>query len=172
MPDRLSGEDGRHIIRNRRKGVPASRMARDLDVSPRHVRRLWAGYRKTGDARVGMGRPGDCATEARIRPVADAYGERPVGAVRIARALRMNHDTSYGLAWSLDAYIDYYNERRLHFSLDVGNHGTPLMAFGNRGRPKRSGKMTHNGWGRMHMSSEPTFRILQDVCGRSPNGRS
>ena len=98
MPDRLSGEDGRHIIRNRRKGVPASRMARDLDVSSRHVRRLWAGYRKTGDTRVAMGRPRDCTTEARIRPVADAYGERPVGAVRVARALRKNHDTSYGRA--------------------------------------------------------------------------
>ena len=101
MPDRLSGEDRRHIIRNRRKGVPASRIARDLDISPRHVRRLWARYQKTGDTRMAMGRPRDCTTEAQIRLVAGAYREQPVGAVRVARALRKNHDISYGRVYRI-----------------------------------------------------------------------
>ena len=30
---------------------------------------------------------------------------------------------------SLAEYVEYYNERRLHFSLDIANHETPLMAF-------------------------------------------
>ena len=30
---------------------------------------------------------------------------------------------------SLPEYIEYYNERRLHFSLDITNYETPLKAF-------------------------------------------
>ena len=33
---------------------------------------------------------------------------------------------------SLSEYIEYYNERRLHFSLDMHNHETPLKAFSAR----------------------------------------
>ena len=33
---------------------------------------------------------------------------------------------------SLSAYVKYYNERRLHFSLDIRNRQTPLMAFSDR----------------------------------------
>ena len=30
---------------------------------------------------------------------------------------------------SMSAYIEYYNEERLHFSLDIDNYQTPLRAF-------------------------------------------
>ncbi len=33
---------------------------------------------------------------------------------------------------SLSAYIDYYNEDRLHWSLDIDNYETPLRAFSDR----------------------------------------
>ncbi len=33
---------------------------------------------------------------------------------------------------SLSSYIEYYNERRLHFSLDIDNYETPLQAFSVR----------------------------------------
>ncbi len=33
---------------------------------------------------------------------------------------------------NLREYVDYYNERRLHFSLDIDNCETPLMAFRNK----------------------------------------
>ena len=33
---------------------------------------------------------------------------------------------------ALSAYVHHYNERRLHFSLDIDDHETPLMAFRNR----------------------------------------
>ena len=32
----------------------------------------------------------------------------------------------------LDDYIEYYNTDRLHFSLDIDNYETPLMAFRNK----------------------------------------
>ena len=32
----------------------------------------------------------------------------------------------------LDDYIEYYNTDRLHFSLDMDNYETPLMAFRNK----------------------------------------
>ena len=37
--------------------------------------------------------------------------------------------------WHYDGigdYVEFYNERRLHFSLDMDNYETPLMAFHNR----------------------------------------
>ena len=33
---------------------------------------------------------------------------------------------------SLSDYVQYYNERRLHFSLDMANRETPLRAFSAR----------------------------------------
>ena len=33
---------------------------------------------------------------------------------------------------TLSAYVEYYNERRLHFSLDIKNHQTPLKAFSDK----------------------------------------
>ncbi len=32
----------------------------------------------------------------------------------------------------LGEYVDYYNESRLHFSLDIDNYETPPMAFRNK----------------------------------------
>ena len=95
VPKRFSEEGRQHIIRNRRKGVPASRITRDLDVSARHVRRLWARHQKIGGTRLRMGRPRDYVTESQIRLVTEAYREQPVGAVHVARDLRKNHDISY-----------------------------------------------------------------------------
>ncbi len=101
MPDRFSEEDRQYIIRNRGKGVPASKIARDLDVSVRHVRRLWTRHQITGDTRLRMGRPRDHVAESQIRLVTEAYGEQPVGVGRVARALRKNHDISYGRVYRI-----------------------------------------------------------------------
>ncbi|MDE0265737.1 MAG: DDE-type integrase/transposase/recombinase [Thaumarchaeota archaeon] len=98
MPEGLSEDAGQHIVRNRGKGVPASRMARDPGISARCVRRPRARYRKTGGTRPRMGRPRDHVTGAQIRPVAGACEGQPVGAARVAKSLGKNHDTSYGRA--------------------------------------------------------------------------
>ena len=38
-------------------------------------------------------------------------------------------ETEVGRHDSLDDFITYYNERRLHWSYDIDNHQTPLKAF-------------------------------------------
>ena len=101
MPERLSDEARQYIVRGRRKGTPASEIARDLGVSPRHVHRLWARHLKTGDTRLGMGRPRDHITESQIRLVTEAHQRRPVGVARTARALRRNHDISYNCVYRI-----------------------------------------------------------------------
>ncbi len=45
------------------------------------------------------------------------------------------HRSLEGEIWhygTLDGYIEYYNTDRLHFSLDMDNYETPLMAFRNK----------------------------------------
>ena len=101
VPDRLSDEARDYIIRNREKGVPASKIAKDLDISARHVRRLWERYQKAGDTRLKMGRPKDYITEAQRRLVTDAYREQPVGVTRITMELKKNHDISYNRVYRI-----------------------------------------------------------------------
>ncbi len=101
MPEGLSEDARQHIVRNRKKGVPASRIAKDLGISTRCVRRLWARYRKTGGTRLRMGRPRDHIPEAQIRLVTEAYEGQPVGAARVAKSLRKNHDISYGRVYRI-----------------------------------------------------------------------
>ena len=33
---------------------------------------------------------------------------------------------------NLDDYVEYHNTNRLHFSLDIDNYETPMMAFRNK----------------------------------------
>ncbi len=75
--------------------MPAARVARDLGITVRHVRRPWAGFLETGTTVARMGRPRACMTAARIRLVTGAHGRRPAGVVRTARRLRRGHDISY-----------------------------------------------------------------------------
>ncbi len=46
---------------------------------------------------------------------------------------------------SLSAYMEYYNERRLHFSLDIHNHQTPLRAFSDK-KATDAIRKTHPKW--------------------------
>ena len=43
---------------------------------------------------------------------------------------------------NLDDYIEYYNTDRLHFSLDMDNYETPMMAFRNKRADEET--RTHN----------------------------
>lgn len=99
MPKRLTEESKRYLARKLRSGTPASDVARDLAISTRHVRRLWARLRKTGTLQVPMGRPRAHVTEAQIRLIADMHQRHPSGVVRTARNLRRNHDISYAAVY-------------------------------------------------------------------------
>ena len=95
MSRRITEESRQYLVRKRRNGTPPSQIARDLGITARHVRRLWARFRRTGTTRAKMGRPRTHVTASQIRLVTDAHSRRPVGVVRTARYLRKNHDISY-----------------------------------------------------------------------------
>ena len=101
MPERISDAARDYIIRNRKKGVPASEIAKKLNISARHVRRLWERHQKTGDTHLRMGRPKDHITEAQIRLVTDAHHKQPVGVLRTTRELKRDYDISYNRVYQI-----------------------------------------------------------------------
>ena len=48
----------------------------------------------------------------------------------------------------LDDYIKYYNTDQLHFSLDIDNYETQLMAFRNKKASDEIKRQTPDGWKR------------------------
>ena len=46
---------------------------------------------------------------------------------------------------TLSSYVQYYNTKRLHWSLDIDNYETPLMAFEKKKTTKAIKKTTQNG---------------------------
>ncbi len=81
--------------RSRRPSMPSSKIAKDLNITARHVRRLWARFQATGTTRVKMGRPHVPVTAAQIRLVTGTHEGEPTGVLRTAGRLRHNHNTSY-----------------------------------------------------------------------------
>ncbi len=98
-------------------------------------------------------------------PAAVASGSRTPGALEVElarrgiKAVKPQHTRAYGkLARfygtveaeihhyeSLSAYVEYYNERRLHFSLDIDVCQTPLRAFHDK-RASRAARKKDPGW--------------------------
>ena len=95
MAKRLTDESRQYLVRQCRKGTSPSRVAGNLGITARHVRRLWARFQGTGTTRARIGRPRAHATEAQIRLVTGVHHYRPVEVVRTAMKLRKNHDISY-----------------------------------------------------------------------------
>ncbi len=94
MTKRLTEKSRQYIIRQRKKGVVSSQIARDLGITARHVRRL--GQVPTiRTTRMKMGRPHVPTTSAQIRLVTEAHRDDPVGVLRTAKRLSDNHDISY-----------------------------------------------------------------------------
>ncbi len=65
---------------------------------------------------------------------------------------------------SLAAYVKYYNERRLHFGLDIANRRMPIMRSRTRRPRTRSGSLTPDGWRETSMNSGHYFHITQIRC--------
>ena len=101
MPKRLSDEERQYLINGCKKGTAASKIAKDLGISTRHVYRLWERYQKTGGTRLKMGRPKNYVTESQIRLVTEAHQRQPVGVVRTTRELKKNHDISYSQVYRI-----------------------------------------------------------------------
>ena len=91
----LTEESRQYLVRQCKKGVASSKIAKDLNITARHVRRLWARFQATGTTRVKMGRPHVPVTAAQIRLVTGTHEGEPTGVLRTAGRLRHNHNTSY-----------------------------------------------------------------------------
>ena len=95
MAKRITDSAKRYIVSQRKKGVPASKIAKDIDVSPRHVRKLWNRFQKTGTMDTRMGRPHIPITVAQMRLVNQAHDDDHAGVVSTAKRLKLNYDISY-----------------------------------------------------------------------------
>ncbi len=91
----LTEESRQYLVRQCKKGVASSKIAKDLNITARHVRRLWARFQAAGTTRVKMGRPHVPFTAAQIRLVTGTHEGEPTGVLRTAGRLRHNHNTSY-----------------------------------------------------------------------------
>ena len=90
MKKRLGKKSLRYIERQRKKGVPARQIVRELGISDRYVRKIWARFRRSGTVlpQNGAGRPGMGMDPGDVRAVLDAYSQMPSGAERLALRMR------------------------------------------------------------------------------------
>ena len=105
MRPKLSDRSIRYLIRQLEGGRDTKVVAGEVDVTQRHVQRLWAEYLRTGTAHIQRlaGRPKNTApSDEEIQMVLDAYHRRPDGVLRTAKALRKEgHDISYSRVYQI-----------------------------------------------------------------------
>ena len=89
MRPKLSDRSIRYLIRQLEGGRDAKVVAGEVDVTQRHVQRLWAEHLKTGTAHIQRlaGRPKSPApSDEEVQMVLDAHHRRPEGVVRTAKS--------------------------------------------------------------------------------------
>ena len=98
MRPKLSDRSIRYLIRQLEKGRDTKVVVGEVNVTQRHVQRLWAEYLKTETAHAQRlaGRPKSPApSDEEVQMVLDAHHRRPEGVVRTAKALKEEgHDIS------------------------------------------------------------------------------
>ena len=98
MKPKLTDRSIRYAIRQLERGRGTKVVAEELNVTQRHIQRLWAEYCKTGEVHVQRlaGRPaGPAPSEREILTVLDVHNRKPEGVVRTAKRLRKEgHDIS------------------------------------------------------------------------------
>ncbi len=84
--------------------MPARQIARELDISDRYVRKIWARFRSSGTVlpRSGAGRPGMDTDLGDVKAILDAYSRMPSGVERLALRMRaagrqISYYTVYGI---------------------------------------------------------------------------
>ena len=91
MPIRLTDKAIRYAVRQLEKGKDTKAVAEEINVTQRHVQRLWAKFNRTGSIHVQQpaGRPADLPpSDEEINMVLDVHGRKPEGVLRTARRLR------------------------------------------------------------------------------------
>ena len=146
---RLTADAIRYAIRQRKKDKSASTIASELGVTPRHVRRLWAGFCRTGTPYVPRrpGRKPVQPTTDEIRMVLEEHKREPVGVLRMARRLRKDHVISYSSIYRI---------------MKGSGLVTPSAAKSRKRKwvryeRRHSNSMWHTDW---HIMKDPHFRGL------------
>ncbi len=100
---RLKEDQTRYIIRQRQKGTAASVLAQTMQVSARHIRRIWAAYPKTRTILPHRkpGRPRKTVSSEDVRRVLKIYDDIHAGVVRTARLLRKSSHISYHTVYQI-----------------------------------------------------------------------
>lgn len=101
--NKLTGKSVRYAITQLGRGRSTVIVAAEIGVTPRHLRRLWAAYRRTGTIPVSRpaGRPSSRPTGDQVRPVPDLHAEQPAGVGRTALAARKTADISDRLVYRI-----------------------------------------------------------------------
>ena len=92
MRTQLTERAIRYAITQIRRGRPKAEVAAEIGVSARHVRRLWARFRKTGKHHVPLRRGRRAAAPpapGEVQAVLDLHGREPLGVQRTVNALRL-----------------------------------------------------------------------------------
>ena len=105
MPTRLTNKTIRYAVRQLEKGKYTKTVAEEINVTQRHVQRLWAEFNRTGSIHVQQpaGRPADLPpSDEEINMVLDVHGRKPEGVLRTARRLRKEgHGISYSRVYQI-----------------------------------------------------------------------
>ena len=101
----LTAESIRYIIRQIQKGKKTKVVAEELNISQRHVQRLWAEYVKTGTAHTqrNVGRPKKPEpSDAEVKMVLETHRRWPDGVQMTVRRLRRDGcDISYARVYAI-----------------------------------------------------------------------
>ena len=151
MRPKLSDRSIRYLIRQLEKGRDTKVAAGEIDVTQRHVQRLWAEYLKTETAHIQRlaGRSKSPAqSDEEVQMVPDAHHRRPEGVVRTAKALKKEgHDISRSRVYQI-----------------MKSHG-PVVDSPAKSRKRKwvryerlySNAMWHTDW---HMMKDPRMKDL------------
>ena len=105
MKPKLTDRSIRYAIRQLETGRGTKVVAEELNVTQRHIQRLWTEYCETGTVHVQRlaGRPADPApSEQEILAVLDVHNRKPEGVVRTSKRLRKEgHDISRYRAYGI-----------------------------------------------------------------------
>ncbi len=105
MPIRLTDKAIRYAVRQLEKGKDTKTVAEEINVTQRHVQRLWAEFNRTGSIHVQQpaGRPADLPPpDEETNMVLDVHGRKPEGVLRTAKRLRKEgHDISYSRVYQI-----------------------------------------------------------------------
>ncbi len=150
----MSDKEIRYIVKGRNAGKSATSLARDMKVTPRHVRRIYARYRRTGKMHVQQKAGRKAAPQpaaGQVQAVLDMHCIEHVGVMRTAMRLQdAGHIISYNSVYRI------MKEQGLVAASDTKSGQKKWLRY----ERKYSNAMWHVDW---HEMKDPRLRGLKLV---------